>query len=56
MAQLPEGSASAIGAMHPLKGLGHAEDLAGPAVFLASDDVQWVTGVVMAVDGGFTVQ
>ncbi|KAI9713913.1 MAG: hypothetical protein M1820_000643 [Bogoriella megaspora] len=56
MTQLPEGSASVLSAMHPFNGLGHAEDLAGPAVFLASGDSQWVTGVVMAVDGGYTVQ
>ena len=42
--------------MHPLHGLGKVEDIAGPAIFLASADAQWVTGLAMAVDGGFTAQ
>lgn len=36
--------------------LGVAEDLAGPAVFLASDDAEYVTGHVLTVDGGLTAQ
>ena len=44
------------GAMHPFRGLGQAEALAGPAVFLASNDPQWITGVPLIVDGGFTAQ
>jgi 3-oxoacyl-[acyl-carrier protein] reductase len=35
---------------------GTAEDLAGPAVFLASDDAQYVTGAKLVVDGGVLVQ
>ncbi|KAI9688070.1 MAG: hypothetical protein M1822_001575 [Bathelium mastoideum] len=54
--QLPRGAAMALGALHPFNGFGHAEDLAGPAVFLASKDAQWITGAVMPVDGGFTAQ
>ena len=50
----PRGSSFALAAMHPLKGLGYAEDVAGPAVFLASQDAQWITGIAMAVDGGYT--
>lgn len=30
---------------HPFRGLGQPEDLARAAVFLASEDAQWVTGV-----------
>jgi len=36
----------------PLKRLGEPEDIAGAAVFLASDLAGWVTGVTLPVDGG----
>jgi 3-oxoacyl-[acyl-carrier protein] reductase len=36
---------------HPL-GLGRPEDVAWAAVYLASDEAQWVTGVALPVDGG----
>ena len=42
--------------MHPFRGLGEVEDFAGPAVFLASADARWMTGVLLPVDGGFTAQ
>ncbi|GAM89135.1 hypothetical protein ANO11243_071700 [Dothideomycetidae sp. 11243] len=45
-----------IAARHPFGGTGKPEDIAGVAVFLASDDARWVTGVCMPVDGGFTAQ
>lgn len=35
---------------------GRLEDLVGPAVFLASDASAYVTGQVLAVDGGFTAK
>ena len=37
----------------PLKRFGKVEELAGAAVFLSSDAASYVTGSVMAVDGGF---
>ena len=33
-----------------------SEDLAGPAVFLASDDAAYVTGSFVTVDGGVLFQ
>jgi NAD(P)-dependent dehydrogenase (short-subunit alcohol dehydrogenase family) len=33
--------------------VGQAEELVGPVVFLASDMASYVTGVTLAVDGGF---
>jgi NAD(P)-dependent dehydrogenase (short-subunit alcohol dehydrogenase family) len=38
----------------PLGRLGRAEDLVGPAIFLASDDSDYVTGTVLYADGGYT--
>lgn len=37
---------------HPLKRIGKPEDIASMAVFLLSDRSSWVTGQVLAVDGG----
>jgi NAD(P)-dependent dehydrogenase (short-subunit alcohol dehydrogenase family) len=41
-------------AAHPLGRLGEPEDIAGAAFWLASDDAAWVTGIALAVDGGYT--
>lgn len=38
---------------HPFRGLGRPEDIARVAVFLASEDAGWVTGVYLPVDGGY---
>lgn len=46
----------ARGADLPLERVGEAEDLAGPAVFLASDDAAYITGEVLRVDGGMLAQ
>jgi NAD(P)-dependent dehydrogenase (short-subunit alcohol dehydrogenase family) len=37
----------------PLGRIGDPEDIAGPAVFLASDMARYVTGVTLPVDGGY---
>lgn len=37
----------------PMHRFGKAEELAGPAIFLASEAAGFVTGTVLAVDGGF---
>ena len=36
------------------KRAGKPEDVAGPILFLASDDSLYATGTVLVVDGGFT--
>ncbi|HEV2439315.1 MAG TPA: glucose 1-dehydrogenase [bacterium] len=40
----------------PLGRVGEVDELAGPAVFLASDDARYVTGHLLVVDGGLLVQ
>jgi len=40
----------------PLQRAGTSEDMAGPAVFLASDDASYVTGSKVYVDGGVLFQ
>jgi NAD(P)-dependent dehydrogenase (short-subunit alcohol dehydrogenase family) len=42
----------AFAAMVPLGRFGQPEEIAGPALFLASDDSTFVTGIELAVDGG----
>jgi 3-oxoacyl-[acyl-carrier protein] reductase len=44
------------GATIPLGRVGYPDDIAGPAVFLASDDAKYVTGVALSVDGGLIAQ
>jgi NAD(P)-dependent dehydrogenase (short-subunit alcohol dehydrogenase family) len=40
-------------AFHPIGRLGRPEDIAGLAVYLASDESSWVTGAILPVDGGY---
>ena len=35
---------------------GSAEDVAKSFVFLASDDADFITGIAMPIDGGYTAQ
>jgi NAD(P)-dependent dehydrogenase (short-subunit alcohol dehydrogenase family) len=37
----------------PMGRIGTPQDIAGPAVFLASDLARYVTGVTLPVDGGY---
>ena len=37
----------------PMKRFGNVDELAGAAIFLASDAASFVNGEVIAVDGGF---
>jgi meso-butanediol dehydrogenase/(S,S)-butanediol dehydrogenase/diacetyl reductase len=37
---------------YPLGRVGEPDDVANAAIFLASDDAAWITGVVLPVDGG----
>ena len=44
-----------IAARLPLRRLGVPDDVAGAALFLASDAASWITGTVLVVDGGAMV-
>ena len=41
-----------IAKLHPLKRIGEGKDSASLAKFLLSNDSSWITGQVIAVDGG----
>ncbi|HKD69201.1 MAG TPA: SDR family NAD(P)-dependent oxidoreductase [Candidatus Binataceae bacterium] len=41
--------------LQPIRRAGRAEDIAAMALFLASDESEWITGAVMVVDGGALV-
>jgi 3-oxoacyl-[acyl-carrier protein] reductase len=53
---LDEAAAVERGKVVPLGRLGSPEDLAGPTVFLATEDARYITGACLAVDGGVLVQ
>jgi NAD(P)-dependent dehydrogenase (short-subunit alcohol dehydrogenase family) len=40
----------------PIPRAGTGEDIAGMALYLASDDAEWVTGTAMVVDGGWVAR
>ncbi|MDX6377172.1 MAG: hypothetical protein QOE98_1475 [Gaiellaceae bacterium] len=53
---LPEEERRKRGTNVPLARIGTPDDLAGPAVFLASDDAKYVTGSIVFSDGGMLAQ
>lgn len=55
VAALPEEMIKPIADAIPLRRVGQPEDVANAFVFLASDLASYVTGEVLAVDGGMTV-
>lgn len=49
---IPEAQKQTMAENHPLRRLGTPEDVARAALFLASDESVWITGVIMDVNGG----
>jgi NAD(P)-dependent dehydrogenase (short-subunit alcohol dehydrogenase family) len=49
----PQGLAKFL-ALHPLRCIGQAEDIAYACLFLASDESRFITGTTLVVDGGRT--
>ena len=47
---------AAIVSRHPMGRLGRPEEIAYAALYLASDESSYVTGIPLAVDGGYTAQ
>jgi len=50
-----EAQQAVVAARHPLRRLGVTADCANLALFLASDESSWITGVAMPLDGGLTM-
>jgi 3-oxoacyl-[acyl-carrier protein] reductase len=50
--QIPDEQKQALIAVHPIRRLGIPEDVARAALFLASDESAWITGIVLDVAGG----
>ena len=46
------GEYDALVKMHPLGRLGEPDDVAYAALYLASDEAKWITGLPLSVDGG----
>ena len=52
LAAIPKDMQEGLVSQHPIRRLGTPQDIAQAAVFLASDEASWITGVVLDVAGG----
>lgn len=53
--RIPEAQQATLAEAHPLRRLGTVEDVAQSALYLASDNAAWVTGIVLDVAGGAVI-
>jgi 3-oxoacyl-[acyl-carrier protein] reductase len=51
-ARIPDAQKKTLIDIHPIRRLGTPEDVAGAALFLASEDAGWISGVILDVAGG----
>ncbi|MGH2946368.1 MAG: SDR family NAD(P)-dependent oxidoreductase [Solirubrobacteraceae bacterium] len=51
----PDETMAAFERQHPMGRIGTPDDVAGAALYLASDDASWVTGSSLFVDGGLSI-
>jgi 3-oxoacyl-[acyl-carrier protein] reductase len=49
---IPADTQSSLAESHPLRRLGTPEDVARAALFLASDESSWITGIIVDIAGG----
>lgn len=50
----PTAERARVGGLHPVGRIGTPEEVAGPALFLASDDAAFISGEALMVDGGLS--
>ncbi len=50
--RIPDAQQKSLVEMHPIRRLGTPEDVARAALYLASEEAAWVTGVVLDIAGG----
>ena len=50
--QIPDDTKQMLVGTHPIRRLGTPDDVARAAVFLASEDASWISGIVLDVAGG----
>jgi 3-oxoacyl-[acyl-carrier protein] reductase len=50
--RIPDAQKATLAEAHPLRRLGTVEDVAQAALYLASDNAAWITGVILDVAGG----